>query len=216
MAIRAVVFDVGGVFERVDDARWPELWLSRWERRAGLPEGHVAERIARHDPGDGVTTGKITEDELRRMYADALGLDDRDADQMMAEMWDGYCGELDVVLRDFCAGLRPPFRTAILSNSADGARREEQRRFAFEQLVDVIVYSHEVGLAKPDLAIYRLMEERLEVSPPEIVFIDDHEPNVRAAEERGWHGVLHSDTAQTIQAVSALISDHPPTSLPRG
>jgi HAD superfamily hydrolase (TIGR01493 family) len=151
-------------------------------------------------------TGDLPEADVRRMYADALGLDDSDADVMMAEMWDAYCGELDVAMRDYAAGLRPRFRTAILSNSADGARREEQRRYGFEQLVDVIVYSHEVAVAKPDPAVYRLTEERLGVQPDEIVFVDDVSGNVDAARARGWHAVLHRDTAATIAEVTRLIS----------
>lgn len=206
MAISAVVFDVGGVLERVDDASWPEVWMQKWERRAGLGAGHLAQQLAKHEPMDGVVTGEISEDELRRVYADALGLDDSQSVEMMSEMWDGYCGELDVAMRDFCAELRPRYRTAILSNSADGARREEQRRYGFEQLVDVIVYSHEVGIAKPDPAIYQLTEQRLGVRSQEIVFVDDHEPHVRAAEDLGWHGVLHRDTQGTIAELCALLN----------
>lgn len=205
MAVRAVVFDIGGVLERVDDATWPEVWIDRWERRAGVAAGQVAERLARHEPLDGVVTGEISEGRIRQMYADALGLTEHAAAEMMAEMWDGYCGELDVELRDFCAALRPRYRTALLSNSADGARREEQRRYGFEQLVDLIIYSHEVGLAKPDPAIYRLTEQRLGVRPGEIVFVDNHEPHVRAAEACGWRGVVHLDTPRTIEAVRALL-----------
>src|SRR3954454_3376513 len=214
MSIRAVVFDVGGVLERVDDASWPAVWVQRWEQRAGVATGRVAERLAQHAPLDGVVTGHILEDEVRRVYADALGLDERQAAEMMAEMWDGYCGELDVELRNFCAGLRPRYRTGILSNSADGARREEQRRYGFDQLVDVIVYSHEVGLAKPDPAVFRLTEERLGVLPEEIVFVDDHEPHVRAAEALGWHGVVHLDTRQTIRAVRELLLAQRPLTVP--
>ena len=118
-----------------------------------------------------------------------LGLDEHQALQMMAEMWDAYCGELDRQMRDFAAGLRPAYGTAILSNSADGARREEQRRFGFEELVDVIVYSHEVGLAKPDPAIFNLTGKLLGVEPHEIVFLDDHYAHVQAARVFGWHAV---------------------------
>jgi FMN phosphatase YigB (HAD superfamily) len=35
MTVKAVVFDIGGVLEHVDDAAWPQLWVSRWERRMG-------------------------------------------------------------------------------------------------------------------------------------------------------------------------------------
>jgi len=156
MTIKAVVFDIGGVLEHVHDDAWPAIWIGGWERRMHLPAGHVAAALAEAEPSGDMVTGEMSEAQMRELYARALGLDEDQAHQMMAEMWDAYCGELDVALRDFAAGLRPKFATAILSNSADGARREEQRRFGFEELVDVIIYSHEVGVAKPDSAIFRL------------------------------------------------------------
>jgi putative hydrolase of the HAD superfamily len=107
MAIRAVVFDVGGVLERVDDDSWPSAWVEGWERRAGGRAGHVAAQLARHESMDGVVTGEISEAEVRRIYADVLGLNEDQAVAMMAEMWNGYCGELDRELSDFCARLRP-------------------------------------------------------------------------------------------------------------
>jgi HAD superfamily hydrolase (TIGR01509 family) len=150
-------------------------------------------------------TGEMSEAQIRELYAEVLGLDEDQAHQMMAEMWDAYCGELDVALRDFAAGLRPEFATAILSNSADGARREEQRRHGFEELVDVIVYSHEVGVAKPDTAIFWLTQDRLGVEAHEIVFLDDHEAHVQAARACGWHAVWHRDTAVSIKEIIGTI-----------
>jgi putative hydrolase of the HAD superfamily len=206
MTIKAVVFDIGGVLERVEDDAWPEIWVGRWEKRMNLPAGHVLERLAEHEPVGDLVTGGISEAQLREMYAGALGLDDEQADEMMAEMWDAYCGELDVELRDFAAALRPAYRTAILSNSADGARREEQRRFGLEELVDTIVYSHEVGLAKPDPAVFRLTERRLGVEPREIVFLDDHLGHVEAARTLGWHAVHHRSTPASIREVTELLA----------
>ena len=202
MTIKAVVFDIGGVLEQVQDDAWPKIWIRGWERRMNLPAGHVT--AALESTGD-MVTAEMSEVQIRDLYADVLGLDEHQAHQMMAEMWDAYCGELDVALRDFAAGLRPKFATAILSNSADGARREEQRRFGFEQLVDVIVYSHEVGVAKPDPAIFRLTQKRLGVEAHEIVFLDDHDPHVQAARACGWHAVWHRDTAVSINEITATI-----------
>lgn len=206
MAIEAVVFDIGGVLAVVDDASWPEVWVRSWETRIGLAPGSFAAGLARHDPGGSVVTGELTEAQMRRMYAGALGLDDAQADEMMAEMWDAYCGTLDVTLRDYAASLRPAHTTAILSNSADGARREEQRRHGFEDLVDVVLYSHEIGLAKPDAAVYTYTSDRLGVRPDEIVFLDDVAENVEAARALGWHAVLHTDTESSIRQVDALLA----------
>src|SRR3954464_6229935 len=169
MSIKAVVVDIGGVARGgwaggVGEPPGRQRGTGRGERPRTLPAGHVAKSIAGHAPTDDVATGRVTEAEVRDLYAAALGLDHRETDQMWAEMWDAYCGELDVEMRDFVASLRPALKTAILSNSADGARREEQRRYDFEGLVDGILYSHEVGIAKPDPAVFRLTEQLLEVS----------------------------------------------------
>jgi HAD superfamily hydrolase (TIGR01509 family) len=206
MAIAAVVVDIGGVLERVDDGAWPEVWIRRWEGRMHLADGHVAAVLARDQPPGDFVTGGLTESQIREMYTRAMGLDDDLADQMMAEMWDAYCGELDTAMRDFVAGLRPGIATAILSNSGDGARREEQRRYGFEQLVDVIIYSHEVGLAKPDPAVFSLTEQLLGVTADEIVFVDDNQGHVEAARACGWHAVLHRDTATSISEITRLIN----------
>lgn len=205
MSLRGVVFDAGGVLERVDDADWPARWLQDWSVRAGVPVSEVEDHLARHEPPGAVATGAVSEAQLRELYASALRLSGAEADQLMAEMWDLYCGRLDEEMRSFCASLRPRYRTAILTNSADGARREEQRRHGFAELVDVLVYSHEVAVAKPDPAIYRLTEERLGLTGPELVLIDDVQANVDAAIDCGWSGVLHRSSADTIEQVRALL-----------
>ena len=65
-------------------------------------------------------------------------------------------------------------------------------------MTDDIVYSHEVGLAKPDRRIYELTCQRLGVQPAEVIFLDDAEPNVIAACEFGMHSILFKDNAQAI------------------
>jgi len=117
-----------------------------------------------------------------------------------------YCGELDTELTDYAGSLRPRYRTAILSNSADGARREEQARYSFADLFDIIIYSHEVGLVKPDPRIYALLCAELSVSPDEVVFLDDVPQNVEAACQFGLHGLLHQSTPESIAAINSLIT----------
>jgi FMN phosphatase YigB (HAD superfamily) len=205
VTIRAVAFDLGGVLEDVGPA---EKFVAGWRERLGLSEAQVAGLLwplTRADPGDQVKTGVVTEAQFRQRCEAALGLAGAAADEFMAGFWDWYCGVLDAELVSYAAALRPRYRTAILSNSAAGARREEQGRFGLEQLVDVIVYSDEVGLAKPDPRIYALLCAELGVEPAEVVFLDNRPPNVEAASKAGIHGVLHLHTPTSIAAVETLL-----------
>lgn len=73
-------------------------------------------------------------------------------------------------------------------------------------MTDDIVYSHEVGLGKPDRAVYELTAVRLGVEPDQIVFLDDVLENVEAARAAGWHAVLHEDTARSIAELDRIIA----------
>lgn len=203
MAIQAVAFDIGGVLERVSPQ---QDWLRPWQERLGLAEPEFTAAIARVDPDHCIGTGRLTEAAYRRRFAAELGLSSAQADEFIADMWRWYCGELDQELTGYAASLRPRFRTAILSNSADGARREEQARYSFADLFDVIIYSHEVGLVKPDPRIYALLCTELNVSPDEVVFLDDVPQNAEAACQFGIRGLLHRSTPESIAAINSLIA----------
>jgi len=80
-----------------------------------------------------------------------------------------------------------------------------ERHHGFEAVTDDIVYSHEVGLKKPDPAVFELTVSRLDVAPEEIAYLDDVPANVEAARAR-WRGVLHEETEASIAAIEALIA----------
>jgi putative hydrolase of the HAD superfamily len=170
VAVRAVTFDIGGVLERVAPI---EEWLGPWRERLRMTEPEFEAALGRVDPDGLIATGGLTEAQYSRRYADALGLSSAQAAEFMASMWRWYCGELDRELMAYAASLRPRRQTAILSNSAHGARREEQARYSFAELFDVIIYSDEVGFAKPDPRVYALLCAELQVAPAELVFLDD-------------------------------------------
>ncbi len=203
MTIKAVAFDIGGVLERVGDV---DVWLGRWRERLGMSRTDFESRVGRVDPRGLIGTGGLSESQFRKGYMEALGLNETQADEFITAMWDWYCGELDTELVEFARGLRPAYLTGIISNSADGARREEQARYGFEQLVDDIVYSHEVGVAKPDPRIYELACARLGVEPAELVFLDDVQHCVDGAAAIGIHALVHRSTPKSIEAITALLS----------
>ncbi len=87
-----------------------------------------------------------------------------------------------------------------------GAREREQERYGFADVTDVIVYSHEVGLAKPDPRVYALTCGRLGVDPGGVVLLDDTPAAVEGALVAGWQAVLFGATAQAIADVEACLA----------
>jgi epoxide hydrolase-like predicted phosphatase len=199
IAIRAVVFDIGGVLEIT-----PDLGVTRqWETRLGLAAGELDELM--HEAWVGGSVGTLTLDDVHQALRDRLGLDERQLAEFMADLWREYLGTPNTELIGYARRLRPRYRTGILSNSFVGAREREQQAYGFEDLVDEIVYSHESGMSKPDPRIYALACARLEVRPAEAVFLDDHDPCVTAAREAGLHAIRYQDNTQAIADIEKLL-----------
>ena len=200
MVIRAVVFDIGGVLEIT-----PDLGVDRrWEARLGLPAGEIGERMA--DVWTSGEVGRITLDDVHRAIRDRLGLDEQQLTSFMTDVWREYVGIANTELIEYARGLRPRYRTGILSNSFVGAREREQAAYGFEDLVDEIVYSHESGMAKPDPRIYALVCDRLGAHPRETVFLDNVEQHVAGARDVGIHAVHYRDNAQAIAEIEQLLA----------
>ena len=68
-------------------------------------------------------------------------------------------------------------------------------RFGFLELLADVVVSGEVGIAKPDPAIYRLAAERCGLPPHALVFVDDKPANAAAATAVGMRGLVFTDPA---------------------
>ena len=198
MAIRAVVFDIGGVLEIIDDSIFP----GPWPARVGLSQAEFAELLQPLARSGAI--GGITELEMYDEWRRLLHIDDATVEAMAADVWRWYIGTIDQPLFDWFARQRGPRKTGILSNSGPGAR-ERERPFGFEDITDDIVYSHEVGLAKPDPAVYALVAARLGVEPQEIVFLDDVPDNIAAAQEAGWHAVHHVATPTSIAEMERIL-----------
>ncbi|EHR52554.1 haloacid dehalogenase superfamily protein, subfamily IA, variant 3 with third motif having DD or ED [Saccharomonospora marina XMU15] len=93
-------------------------------------------------------------------------------------------------------------RTALLSN-ADGGRPVRDRLAPW---FDVMVFSGEVGLAKPDVEVYRLVARRLGLTPGECAFVDDSAGNVAGAVTAGMAGVRHVSVEQTLAELAVLFA----------
>lgn len=197
MPLAGVLFDIGGVLERNPRTGWQQKWAAR----LGLPLSEFERRL---DPiWSAGEIGTVSLEEVEARTAAALGLDDAGLRDLMSDAWAEYLGSLNHELARYFAGLRPRYRTGILSNSFVGAREREQAAYGFEDMCDVIVYSHEVGCMKPDPRIYRIACERLGVEPGDAVLLDDVPGHVEGARAAGMRAVVFTSTSQAIADLEA-------------
>ena len=70
-----------------------------------------------------------------------------------------------------------------------------------------IIQSHEVGIMKPEKEIFFLAQEKANIAPKHILFIDDNKENVIMAKELGWQGFTFdsNNPAQSITYIKELL-----------
>jgi putative hydrolase of the HAD superfamily len=79
--------------------------------------------------------------------------------------------------------------TAILSNMGDNVLENMKREFDWLPRFDVLVWSYQLRMAKPDPAIYRHALGELGTRPEEALFLDDKLINIEAAQALGMQAI---------------------------
>lgn len=99
---------------------------------------------------------------------------------------------------------RAGIRTAILSNMIPDLLHymRSSPHFAWLSGFSQLTWSCELGMIKPDPAIYTYTCQKLGVQPDETLFLDDNPKNVRAAEALGIHGIHFTDTDRLHQELA--------------
>ncbi len=83
--------------------------------------------------------------------------------------------------------LKPHFHLSLLSNTNPAHHRKLKDEYAFFEAFDQLFLSYQMGLMKPDPAIFQAVLAQLNVAPAAVAFFDDSARNVAAAKETGMH-----------------------------
>ncbi len=202
MSIEAVIFDFGGVILALPD----EAHLEAWARRLGLSQDALTEALWGEN-WRAFERGQIDDEVYHRRMGKALGFPGLEAvNRFVAEF---YADERPFPhMLDLIERLRESGRVklGLLTNAFVGQAQVARRKWGLDlhAIFDVYVNSAEVGLAKPDPAIYELTLARLGVSPGEAIFIDDGLVNVRAAAALGIRAI-HLGSPEALETVIAQV-----------
>lgn len=179
MAIKAVIFDIGNVLLEWNPERF-------YDRVIGLERREVLFRdVELHEMNVSVDLGAHFHSSV-----EALAREHPDYETEIL-MWRDHWIEMAspeiahsvTLLRGLRAKEIP---VHALSNFGRETLEIADRHYPFLSEFDSRFISGELGLMKPDPAIYEALEAGLDLSGPELIFADDRPENIAAAAARGW------------------------------
>jgi putative hydrolase of the HAD superfamily len=199
-----VVFDVAGVL--VD---WhPVRLLQRLLPQHAPDEASARRRVEDIFTGYGgdwgeFDRGTVTPEALVPRLATRTGIPTGDLGALVERIPHEFDAIADTVallaeLREAGADL------CFLSNMPSPYADRLEARHGFFAWFRAGVWSGRVGAIKPEPEIFAIAAERFGVPPDELMFFDDHAPNVDAARQAGWQSRLFSGAAQARVDLQAL------------
>lgn len=186
--IRAIIFDYFDVI-RTDG-------YNRWLRDHGFERTGVFLAAS-----EGHDRGELSDEQFFQALADASG---ETAEQVEHEMEADV--EVNWLLVEYVATLRSTYKTALLSNSSSDYLRNELKIHDLEKYFDEIIISSEVGLIKPEPAVFEHIMQKLGVRPEECIFTDDNPRHIAAATKLGINAILFTGHSALKAKLKEIIS----------
>ena len=203
MALRAVIFDYGRVLTGPPDpAAHAALVRITGLSSDCLDSLYWTDRQAYDE-------GKLTGLEFWRKLAGEAGLKLSESAIAELNLWDARMWTRgDAAMLDWQLAIRQRgLLTAIVSNMGDAVHEHMERELEWLSRFDVLVWSYQLRVAKPNPAIYRYALERLGTRPGETLFVDDKPENVDVAAALGMKALVFSTVEKLRSDLIALKLD---------
>lgn len=189
---RLVVFDLDGVIRD-----WNDGDLAEMETSFGLDPGEILAVAFDRDLGPAATTGAMRfrewMDEVRRRILAQHGPSVTRA----LDEWEANIGHVDVEMLEVLRAVRRRCRAVVLSNGTTRLRRDLQALDLTDEF-DEIYNTAEIGIAKPDPAVFHHLLDIERTAAGDALFIDDLAENVAGARTAGLRAHHHTDRASTV------------------
>ncbi|MBS1724359.1 MAG: HAD-IA family hydrolase [Armatimonadetes bacterium] len=191
MKPKVVCFDLGGVLVDVCHT-WDQVWRHMDEQ----PHRALTGPLTRFLPFDRYQAGQISGKQYLAELAEAAGMDEDWAMQAhFAILREEIPGVSSLVNEAKSAGLG----TGCLSNTNElhWPFLTDPDRYPTIAGLEHKVASHRVKADKPNAEIYAHFEKLARIRPDQIVYFDDVQDYVSAAQDRGWHGYVIDRNMET-------------------
>lgn len=196
----ALIWDMGGVLIRNMD---PSV-RGRLAEPYGLTSRELENLFFGNEIAAKAAVGLAREADSWNFVQKKLNIRSEDMPGFIKTFWS--CDKFDEDLYRFTLALKPRVKVGLLSNAMDEARGSLLERFPhIYEMFDVVIFSAEVKMAKPDPRIYRRELSELGVGAEDAVFVDDFIENVEAARALGIHGIHFQNSQQAKSEILAFL-----------
>lgn len=181
--IDIIVFDLGGVVFTNGTKRLARFISETYHKDYDT----VYQFLNYSDWGNAYREGTITRDDFWKAFEEQFDIHN-DIDMIEQKWFDVY--EVVEDTKQIVLELSQKYKVYFLSDNVKERVEAAEKKYGFQKWFEGGIYSHDVGVRKPKPAIYRLMLQKIGVSPEQTLFIDDKEINLPPARELGMQTLL--------------------------
>jgi glucose-1-phosphatase len=200
VSIRALIFDLGGVLIRSEDQGRREFW----EKRLGYRGVEIARVLWLSPVGRKALIGQAAPDEAWEEVGKHFDLNSDELNCLKKDFMAESIVDMDLL--NFIRGLRPRYKTGVISDAFAGARERLLSVIPAESF-DFLVFSAEEGMVKPAPAIFLYALNGLGVFPAEAIFVDDLPHNIAGARALGMKAIQFRDSEQVRSEILNLLDE---------
>lgn len=195
--IEVLLFDVGGVLIELQGLPFKPEWVHPL-----ATDGHVRELWLQSSVAKDFECGIVDMDAFAHRLIQEASLN-TSRDELLEHFlyWPRQC--FDKAL-DSVKGLSADYRLAALSNSNAYHWPRVIDELQLGQVIPEYYVSHELGMMKPDPAIFNTVVDKLGVSAEQVLFFDDTQANVDAAYQLGIKAVKVDGTQGIVPVLEEL------------
>ncbi|MFX0027640.1 MAG: HAD family hydrolase [Candidatus Hermodarchaeota archaeon] len=202
MAVKAVIFDLGGVIVELDFSNFYNSIIT--QSPLNKPQTPILLEFFRQS--DIYHQGLMSDEEFYHLACDLLQVCEVEQ-QGFFDAFNSIISSCNPDIVEVIKEIKQYNRVKLLCLSNVNSSHWDflkSKKWDFLDYFDELILSHEVHMTKPDKKIFEFTIEKAGCKPEEIVFIDDGINNIRAARELGIIGIKFTNKEDLVKELEKL------------
>ncbi len=198
MTIKNIIFDIGNVM-----VRWDPLSITTELFPEHPNIAQLNQQLFKSATWFDLNLGKITDQQALQQYQQNLGIDPKQLEQLMPAVKRSLTpitGSAELVAQLYQA----QYPLYALTDNTKEIMAFLKAEYDFWRMFRGVVVSAEIGVLKPNPAIYEYLLNTYQLTAQETLFIDDHQPNIDGAQAVGIQALRFETVKKCIEDLKKI------------